>query len=217
MSERGEAARPRAARGRAPARGDLPPLRLRLPRVRARVAAAAAVAARWTPSGVESISALQALRAARPGRDGAAAARPLDQRDGDVPRPDLLRGVPRAGGAAAAHVSVRPDLARRLLDRRGGVLDGDPARRGGPLRPRAHLRDRHQRGGARAARRLGVFPLEQDAGVHARTTSARAASSSFSEYYSPATTARCSRGRSSTASSSRSTTSSRTRPSTSST
>ena len=44
-------------------------------------------------------------------------------------------------------------LARRLLDRRGGLLAGDPARGGGPLRPDPHLRDRHQRGGARAGAR----------------------------------------------------------------
>ena len=73
---------------------------------------------------------------ARPGRDGAAAARPLDQRHGDVPRPDLLPRLPREGRAAAAHVSVHAHLGRRLLDRRGGLLARDPARRGGARRPR---------------------------------------------------------------------------------
>ena len=33
--------------------------------------------------------------------------------------------------------------------------------RGGPLRPHADLRDRHQRGGARARARAGVFPLDK--------------------------------------------------------
>jgi len=39
------------------------------------------------------------------------------------------------------HVSVHPDLGRRLLDRRGGLLARDPAPGGAALRPRTHLCD----------------------------------------------------------------------------
>ena len=81
--------------------------------------------------------------------------------------PTLLPRVPREGRAAAAHVSVQPDLGRGLLDGRGGLLAGDPARGGGAVRADEDLCDGHQRGGARAraARRL---PAREDAGLHAQ-------------------------------------------------
>ena len=51
LAETGTRPDARGARARSPARGDLPPLRLRLPRVRAGVAAAAGLAPRRTPRG----------------------------------------------------------------------------------------------------------------------------------------------------------------------
>ena len=60
--------------------------------------------------------------------------------------PTFFRAFRRAGGAAAAHLSVHPHLARRLLDRRRGLLAGDPPAGGGALRPLPDLRDRHERG-----------------------------------------------------------------------
>ena len=125
-------------------------------------------------------------------------------------------GVPRAGRPAAAHVSVHPGLGRRLLDRRGGLLARDPARARRASTTAPDLRDRHQRGGARAARG-GRLPARQDAGVHAELHPRRR-HAPFSEYYTAQpTTARSSTARSSTTSSSRSTTSSPTARSTSST
>ena len=74
------------------------------------------------------------------------------------------------------------DLVRRLLDRRGGLLARDPARGGGPVRPHADLRDRHQRGRARDGAR-GRLPARARCRSTRRTTSAPAASATFSEYY----------------------------------
>ena len=48
--------------------------------------------------------------------------------------PGFYRRLPREGGPAAAHVPVRAHLARRLLDRRGGLLDRHPAPGGRALR-----------------------------------------------------------------------------------
>ena len=45
---------------------------------------------------------------ARPGRDGTAPARPLGQRDRDVPRSILLRRLPREGRPGAAHAIPSP-------------------------------------------------------------------------------------------------------------
>ena len=139
---------------------------------------------------VETISALQDLRPARPGGDGAAAARPVGQRHRDVPRPELLPRVPREGRAAAAHLSVHADLGRRLLDRRGGLLARDPARRGGPLRPR--------RGSTRptstrrcSSRRGSASSRWTRCRSTRRTTSAPAARARSPSTTSRATTARC--------------------------
>ena len=86
------------------------------------------------------------------------AARALGQRQRDVPRPAVLPGVPAARGAAAAHLSVHPHLAGRLLDRRGGLLAGDPAPGGGALRPLRDLRDRHERSRCCARRATASIP-----------------------------------------------------------
>ena len=147
-------------RDRAPAGGDLPPLRLRLPRVRAGVAEAAAVAAD-DGERVETVSALQERDPARPARDGAAAARPVDQRDRDVPRPD-------ASTSRSARRSCRCCAPTR--SRASGSPAARPARRSTRSRSCsseeglydrvADLRDRHQRGRARA-RAAGVFPLDK--------------------------------------------------------
>ena len=59
---------------------------------------------------------------ARPGLHGPPAARPLDQRHRDVPRPELSPRAARARLPAAAHLSVHPRLERGLLDRRGDLL-----------------------------------------------------------------------------------------------
>ena len=99
-------ARARADRDRAPARGDLPPLRLRLPRYAPAVAAAARCGSAMDGERARDDLGAAGAGAARPGGDGAAAARPLGQRHRDVPRPDLLPRVPREGRAAAAHLSV---------------------------------------------------------------------------------------------------------------
>ena len=96
---------------------------------------------------------------------GAAAARPLHQHHRHVPRPDLLPRLPAEGRADAAHVSVRAHLARRLFDRRRGLLDGHPPPGRGAVRPLPHLRHGHQRGGA-AAREGRHLPAGHDAGEH---------------------------------------------------
>ena len=83
---------------------------------------------------------------------------------------------------APAQLSVRAHLARRLLDGRGGLLDGDPAAGGGPLRSLPHLRHRHQRGGAAARARR--HRLARRACRSTRpTTCAPAGTARFSEYY----------------------------------
>ena len=96
-------------------------------------------------------------RAARPAahaalrRDAVACTPPSMFRD-----PDVYRALRAAGGPAAAHLPVRAHLARRLLDRRGGLLAGHPARtrRGCYERCRIYatdLSDGVLRAGARAA------------------------------------------------------------------
>ena len=209
--------RARAARDRAAARGDLPPLRLRFSLVRVRVDSASPVAAdrgRRT----DDVSALQDRAAPRAGDDGAGAARPLDQRHGDVPRPDVLPGVPTEGRAAPANVSVHPDLARGVLDRRRGLLDGHSPRGGGAVRARAHLCDRHQRS-RRAPRARRHLPARADAGVHRELHQGRGHAIVLGVLRRRSTMARSSRQRCSATSCSRSTTSSpigRSRSSTSS-
>ena len=93
----------------------------------------------------------------------------------------LLPRLPREGRADAAHLPVHPHLARRLLDGRGGLLDGDPAAGGGPLRPLPDLRHRHERGGAAQARD-GIFPLAAMQEYTANYIQA-GGNGAFSEYY----------------------------------
>ncbi len=69
--------------------------------------------------GLQTLSGLQERILHEPGVHGPPAARPVDQRHGDVPRPELLPRAARARLPAAAHVSLHPRLERRLLDRRG--------------------------------------------------------------------------------------------------
>ncbi|CAA9510579.1 MAG: MCP methyltransferase, CheR-type, partial [uncultured Solirubrobacteraceae bacterium] len=156
--------RPRAHRGRPAAGGRLPPLRVRLPGLRPLLVEAAAVAPCPRGAGGDAVGAAGA-RAPRPAGHGAAAARPLDQRHGDVPRPELLQGAAGEGRADPADVSVRARVERGLLDGRGDVLAGDRAGGGGAARPQPHLRDRHQRRRARA-RPLGPLPAREDEAVH---------------------------------------------------
>ena len=175
------------------ARRRLPPVRLRLPRVRPGLAQAPRLAARLRGRAPDDLGAA-GQAPARPGLHGAPPARPLDQRHRDVPRPGVLRRVPREGRAAAPHLSVHPDLGRRLLDRRGGLLAGDPAAGGGGLRPDAHLRDRHQRIGARAARERACSRSTRCASTR-RTTSRPAGRALSPSTTSPSTTARNSSAR----------------------
>ena len=128
---------------------------------------------------------------ARPGRDGAAAARPLDQRHRDVPRPDASTSRSARRSCRCCGLSVLAALGRRLLDRRGGLLARDPARRGGPLDRVADLRDRHQRGRARAARGSASSRSTRCRSTR-RTTSAPAARARSPSTTSRATTARAS-------------------------
>src|SRR5215217_4449447 len=57
--------------------------------------------------------------------------------------------------------SVSALQERVLHDGRGSVLHGDPAAGGGAVRPRPHLRHRHQRGGAPARPRRDL-PAGED-------------------------------------------------------
>ena len=93
--------------------------------------------------------------------------RHADRRDPVLPRPPRVRGAGARGPAEAARERGRgragPRLGRRLLDRRGGVLDRDAAgRRGGAAaaRPgRVHgVRHRHRRRGDRASAAPACYP-----------------------------------------------------------
>ena len=114
--------------------------------------------------------------------DGAAAARPVDQRDGDVPRPELLPGVPRARRAAAADLSVHPHLARRLFDGRRSLLDGDPARGGRAVRPRRASTRPTSTKSCCSRREAGIFPLERMQ-EYTENYIRAGGKRSFSEYY----------------------------------
>ena len=165
--------------------------------------------------GLTTISASAGPAASRAGVDGAGAARPVHQRHGDVPRPDVLSRVPTKGRAAAANVPVHPDLARGVLDRRRGLLNGHTPRGGGTVRARPHLRDGHQRSG-RAPGTSRHLPAGADAEYTENYIRAGGTGRSRSTT-SPSTMVRSSRPRCSATSCSRSTTSSPTGPSPSST
>ena len=156
--------RPGGARDRRPPGGGLPALRVRLPQLRPGVAAAAAVAPA-RPGGHRHPLRPARTAAARPRLHGAAAARPVDQRHRHVPRPRLLPGLPPDGRAHAAHLSLPAHLERGLLHRRGDLLPGHHAGRGGPARPHPDLRHRHQPVGAGPGPRRRL-PAGEDAGVH---------------------------------------------------
>ena len=158
---------------------------LRLPPLRARLAAAAAC------TGACSVSAI-ATHVAAAGR--ACCTMPTlfprllallygaGQRH--VPRPGVLRRAARRRAAAAAHLPVAQDLGRRLQHRRGGLLAGHPAATKRPARARDHLRHRHQPGGAAEGRgrrlRAGA-----GAGLHAKLPAA-GGTGSLSDYYTAA-------------------------------
>src|SRR5207244_3894430 len=119
----------RAARDRPAARGGVPPLRLRLPRVRTGVAEASPL----SPYGCRRARVAHRASVAAPPRsagDGTAARRPLDQRHRDVPRPVVLPRLQGEGRPRSAHISVYPHLVRGLCVRRGGLLTRDPPPRG---------------------------------------------------------------------------------------
>ena len=97
-----------------------------------------------------------------------------------------------------AHLSVAQGLGRRLQHRRGGLLARDPARaRRGCSTATIDLRDRHQSRERCAPPRRASTTVDRVAALHARTTSAPAASGSLSDYYTArvrsarASTARC--------------------------
>ena len=149
-------------------------------------------------------------RAARPGVHGAAAARPLDQRHGDVPRPVVLR-------ARSARRSCR--CSARIRSRASGSPAARPARRSTRWRSCSRRRSSTTaRGSTRptstrrcsSARARGVFPLEKMQ-EYTQNYLQAGGTRAFSEYYLAQLRRRAVRpARSSTTSSSRSTTSSRT-------
>ena len=169
------------ARGRArPSRSSclleahLPPLRLRLPRLRAGPRCGGGCGG--ASHGERRRDALRAAGAgaARPGGDGAAAARPVDQRHRDVPRPGLLPRAAREGRAAPAHLSVRA---------RSGTRAARPARRRYSLaillheeglleRTRIYATDIND--GVLAARAARALPARARCSATPRTTSAPA-------------------------------------------
>ena len=130
--------------------------------------------------------------AARPAVHGAAAPRPLDQRHVDVPRPVVLRGVPReascrccgrirsrASGAPAARPAKRSTPSRSSCTRRGstsGRASTRPTSTSRCSRPRAPASSR-----------------SSDAAVHAELHPRRRAGATSRSTTSPRTTARASR------------------------
>ena len=80
-----------------------------------------------------------------------------------------------------AHVSVHPSLARRVLDGRGGLFDGDPSRGGGSLRADAHLRNGHQR--SRPAEGEGRHLSADRMQEYTENYIAAGGKRAFSEYY----------------------------------
>ena len=158
-------------------------LRLRLPRLRAGLAAPAAVAARRTSRACATISGLQE----RVLHDPACMDRLL--RDLSINVTEMFRD-PSFHRALRAQVfpllrtlSVHPRLGRGLLDRRGDLLARDRAARGGAARARADLRDRHRRR-PRCSARARARSRSSACSATPRTTCAPAAREAFSSYYS---------------------------------
>ena len=132
--------------------------------------------------GLTTISALQDKRPARPRLHGAAAARPVDQRHRDVPRPELLHRVPREGRAAAADVSVHAHLGRRAARRarRSTRWRSCSRRRASYERARIYATDINE--SVLEQRAGGRLPARQDARVHQNYIKA-GGQRAFSEYY----------------------------------
>ena len=199
------AGRRREDRARLPARGRLQALRLRLPRVRAGVAA---------PPRQPPAAARGAGDASRRCRSGCCATRRscsgcCSTCRSTSRRCSATRGstrLPGEGRAAAADVSVHADLGRGLLDRRGGLLARDPARRGRAVRPR---RGSTRRTSTRrcSSRRGWASSRSRRCRTTRATTSRRAARARSPTTTRPRTTERRSTARCSATSSSRSTTS----------
>ena len=134
---------------------------------------------------LSSISRAAGTRAARPGLHGAAAARPLDQRHVDVPRPDLLRRVPRARRADPAHATrSRASGSRAARPARRSTRSRSCSRRRASTTARGSTRPTSTRP-CSSARGSGVFPLDKMQEYtqnYIRAGGTRA----FSEYYTSA-------------------------------
>ena len=107
-------------RAAAAARGDLPAATTTTSAATRGVAQAPAARARWRSSAAQTLSQLQDRVLHEPARLPGAARLPDRAGQRDVPRPAVLPRAARAGGAAAAHLSVAQGLGGRLQHRRGG-------------------------------------------------------------------------------------------------
>ena len=99
----------------------------------------------------------------------------------DVPRPVVLPRAAGEGGAAAADLPVLAALGRGLLDRRGGLLARDPARRG-RLTERVRIYATDINEAVLEQAKLGVFPLEKMQ-EYTQNYIRAGGTRSFSEYY----------------------------------
>ena len=122
------------ARARAAARGGLPPLRLRLPRLRADARCGGASRNVMQRRRCATISALQERGAARPRLHGAASRGVSVNVTAMFRDPAFFLAFRATGRAAAADLSRSSASGTPAARRRGGLLAGDPAPRGGALR-----------------------------------------------------------------------------------